>query len=161
MKKSHWLAVAMFVFSLAPQAARADEASRIALAEEVLELNGSLDTMRAAIDGMKPSMRANLQQAGVTGEDAERYIEIYIEEFHADMPRIIQVIAVSYAGAYSETELQDIATFFRTPAGQAVRRNTPELVQIAQQVGMAAGVDIDRRAAARFLAEKERGPSPS
>lgn len=130
--------------------------SRMVIAREIVELSGGTDTMLAMMDTMAPAMKADMRGRGVSEELAARFTDLFIEEFRAELPRIVELTAIAYAGAFNETELADMRNFYASPSGQALRQRSPELTRAMTQAGMLIGAEASARVAARIEAENAR-----
>ena len=137
-------------------AAQTPPESRLVIAREIVELSGGTDTMLAMMDAMAPAMRADMRQRGVSEEFAARFTELFIEEFRTELPRIVELTAIAYAGAFSEAELTDMRSFWGSASGQALRHQSPELTRAMTQAGMLIGADASARVIARLEAENAR-----
>ncbi len=159
----HLVVASVMATALWPASSLADEASRRALALEVMALNGTADTMNAMIESTMPSVRAQIAQTGaLPPAQADRLAEIFEEEFRAEMPRLMEVVAAGYAQTFTEAQLMDLKVFFETPTGRALRENTPALTQTLYAVGEQMGREVGARAFERFTREQNgNGPSPS
>jgi hypothetical protein len=153
-----FLLLALAACLLWPGAARAQTPpeARMAIAREIVELSGGTDTMLAMMDTMAPAMQADMRSRGVPEEFAARFTRLFIEEFRAELPRIVELTAIAYAGAFSEAELADMRDFWGSSSGQALRQRSPELTRAMTQAGMLIGAEASARVAARIEAENAR-----
>src|SRR5689334_19620899 len=130
------LAIAGLTFGLmCAGPAAADEASRLSVAREVVQLSGAADNADKMVDTMRPLFVAAVQGNGASSADAEHLGDLFIQEFRASMPQALEAIAIAYSQEFTETQLVDMRTFFQSPAGIAMRQRLPHLMDELQQVG--------------------------
>lgn len=153
-----WMVCAAFALAFVGGQARAQTPSeeQLTVAREVVALTGGEATAHTMMDTMRPMMLADLQSRGVPNDFAERYVELFIEEFRAEVPRMLELSAVAYAGAFSLQQLQEIRAFFSSETGRAVAARTPELTAAMSRAGALIAEEI----APRVLARMESGPPP-
>lgn len=157
-----WVAAGLALFFLfTPRAAAQPTDTRLALAREVIELSGGLDSMGQMLNAMQPQMLADLRQRGVSDEDAALFISYFIEEFRQDGPQMIELMARTYADRFSEADLESMRAFWASHAGQALREATPELAAAMMGVGMQLGQEAGLRAAERMTEDQRRRLSGS
>jgi uncharacterized protein len=140
-----------------PSSAQTPSAESLAVAREVVVLTGGEDAMRTMMDTMRPMMLEDLRGRGLPQDVAERYVTLFIEEFDRETPRIIELSAVAYAGAFSLEELREIRAFFRTDTGRAVAERTPELMSAMTRAGALIAEEIAPRVVARMQSEAPPG----
>ena len=134
------------------------DAGRMTLAREIMELTDSAGLARQTVQASRTIFMQQLRQSGRYDEPgAARMWDLFAEEFGAAIPGMVDDIAGAYAAALSEEELRDLRDFYRTPSGQAVARNLPDLVRVGQQLGGQAGQAAALRAEERFRTEREGG----
>jgi Uncharacterized protein conserved in bacteria (DUF2059) len=158
--KALFAALALLMF-MTPRAVAQPPESRVALAREVIELSGGLDVMRGMMDTMRPGMLADLRRNGMDEADANLFLDYFVEEFQASGPRLIDLAAATYADTFSDEELEAMRGFWASPAGQALREQTPNLAAAMMRAGMVVGEDAGRLALERMGADRERRLSGS
>ena len=109
----------------------APTARQMELARELIEVSGMRNLMSTMITSMVSSMESSLPR-GDTPE--ERKINDAVrgaakDEFAKFVPKMIDISADLYARNYSEQELSDVLTFYKSPSGQSVLAKTPKLMQ--------------------------------
>src|SRR5262247_341726 len=100
-------ALALFAVEARAQTPPAYSTEQLALAQEIVELSGAEGMLGQMMETLAPQLANQLIATGASREVATRYVEIFLEEFRADMPRIIGLTSVSYATAFTEDELRD------------------------------------------------------
>lgn len=130
--------------------------AQLALAREVVALSGAEEMMRAQLRALAPQMAEQIVAAGRPRAFAERYVAVFLEEFDADAPRVLELGAVAYADAFTEQELLDLRTFYNSPTGRAFVQKGAAIGDAMTQVGLVIGAEVGARALQRM--ERERGP---
>ncbi len=127
---------------VSPASARADDASKDAKIEELFTLTHSEEMVPQMTQQMmaqaRQMMLSSSQQMHLPPEAMSR-----VEETQKRMMALINeriswqklrpVLAKVYRDTYTEDELQGIVDFYKTPAGQAMLKKTPLLVQNMMQ----------------------------
>lgn len=131
----------------------------LVIAREVVLLTGGESAMQDMVESVRPMMLADLTGRGMSPERAERYLTIFIQEFQSEFPRIIELAAIAYAGAFSIQQLEEIRAFYQTETGQAVVERTPELTMAMMRAGMLIAEEITPRVIERFTDEPPASPS--
>lgn len=130
-------------------AARADDASRLAVAREVVQLSGAEQQVHRMIDVMEPvfvnSIRSTYPQ-----DQAQRLGRLFVEELNAEIPALLEDAAAAYAQALSEEDLIAMREFYRSPAGQHMVQSLPVVSAALQRAGGAAGQAAGQRAVQRL-----------
>ena len=110
--------------------ARADEASKSAKAEELLQLTQG-DQMMKMMEPMMKSMMAQAdkdmpaEQRAKAGEMQEKMMALVAASLNKAKP----ALAKAYTDTYTEEELDGILTFYKSPAGKALLQKMPEVMQ--------------------------------
>ena len=134
------------VFALAATAVHADAQSD---AEYIASVTATRANFEGALMAQRPMLVSAIQHdmstKGIVLPEPERFfdmfVEVWIDSFTAEMQ---SVTAEIYLDLFSETELEALAAFYATDAGQAMLEKTPELMmrgaQAGAEVGMIAGL---------------------
>ncbi len=140
--------------------ARAQEATytdaHLALAREVVLEVGTEAMLNDMMAQMAPTMADQIVASGADRAVAERFVVIFLEEFAAEAPRIIELTAIAYAGAFTEPQLRDIQNFYRSPTGQVMVERMPEMTTAMMRAGTMLGEDVAQRAVQRLIAERQQ-----
>lgn len=113
--------------------ARMAEDKRV-LATELVLLSGVEKQMATVVAGMRTQMDAQFDQA-LAGPAASQkpLIEEYRVKIHAvitegtDWKQMMPDIVKAYADAYSEGELRELVTFFKSPIGKVYAERNPQI----------------------------------
>ena len=129
---------------------------RLTLAREVMVLSGGERAFRDMMDQMRPMMLQDMRASGVSEQNADHIIDMFVEEFGAEAPRLIELGALAYADAFTDQELRDMAAFLRTPSGQAMIEHQAEIAGAMMRAGMLVGQEVG----ARVVERARQSPPP-
>lgn len=160
MVRTLFVAIAALVMVSGAASAQAPSETNLNLAREIVTLSGAGDNARAGYASMAPMMLDQMRRSGMGGEDAERLVELMAEEFEATIPEILELVAIAYAGAFTEQQLTELRDFYRSETGQALRRQTPEITMALARAGEIFGREAAERAVERWRREREQGRRP-
>ena len=124
-----------FLWCAAP--ARADEASRSAKAEELLQLTQS-DQMMKAMEPMVKGMVAQMDK-DMSAEQRSKVVEIQgkmMALIAGNINKAKPALAKVYTDTYTEEEIDGILGFYKSPAGKAFIQKMPEVMQRSMPVMM-------------------------
>lgn len=137
------LAVLVMMVVVAPCAARADEASKEAKVKELfaaMHMNHVLDPMLKSIqqemEQMVESPAGMQQMTPAQKKLTQDYLAQSMAVVNHDLgwtalePEYVKL----YANTYSESEIDGILAFYKSPAGQAMLAKSPQLTQGAMQI---------------------------
>ena len=122
---------------------RADEASKSAKAEELLQLTQS-DQMMKMIEPMMKGMLAQMdtnmpaEQRAKVGEVQAKLMALIAGSLSKAKPAFAKV----YTDTYTEDEIDGILAFYKTPAGKALLQKMPEVMQRMMPVMMKVMSDV-------------------
>ncbi|MES2219454.1 MAG: DUF2059 domain-containing protein [Acidobacteriota bacterium] len=136
----------MSLFSCAVQTGHADDATKLAKVHEFFKLT-KMDQMTAQVmNQVKTQLNSGMMQQ-MTGFKLTPDQQQSVDAFSAKIDKVIfdalswdnlePQYAKLYAAAYTEQQIDDILTFYRSPTGRAVVEKSPVLMKesnaIAQQ----------------------------
>ena len=116
---------------------RADEASKSAKAEELLQLTQG-DQMMKMMEPMMKGMLAQMdkdmpaEQRAKAGEMQGKMMALVAVSLSKAKPALAKV----YADTYTEEEIDGILAFYKSPAGKALLQKMPEVMQRLMPVMM-------------------------
>ncbi len=131
------LGAVLVAFGVATGGARAQTtttaptAHQLELSHQLIEASGASANYDKLIDGMMRQIFAQAAQ-GQTAQSQQNLasLEQAEEKTMAKIkPKIFEVVRNAYATTYTESEMQAILAFDRTPAGQAMIAKAPLLTQ--------------------------------
>ena len=109
-------------------AAPAYTPSHLALAREVMLSSG----IARSFDSVLPAFADQIRKQTVTRPELSKDLEEVLTSLQPEMElqkqRMIDIAARTYAAKFSEAELKEIATFFRSPAGKHYVEAQPQLL---------------------------------
>lgn len=127
--------LALLLFT--PLFAHADEASKQAKAEELLQLTHMDHIMSQMIDQMTARMKATADQQAASMHFTPEQKSAY-DDFQQKLNQLLAsylswdkmkpLMVQVYSETYTDEELDGILNFYRSPAGQAMVAKTPELM---------------------------------
>jgi hypothetical protein len=147
---------AMLLWCASP--VRADEASKSAKAEELLQMTQSDQILKT----MEPMMKGMLAQAGKdmtaeqrakAGDLQEKMLALIGESLNKAKPALVKV----YTDTYTEDELDGILAFYKSPAGKAFIQKMPEVMQRSMPVMMQMIGDLQPELKKMVEGSKEKG----
>jgi hypothetical protein len=131
-----WIVMLAVVMVMAPMGARADEASKTAKVKELFALthvDHSLDRMRSAMQQQVQATAKNAPGAEQMTPEKKKIQQEYIDnsmkvvDQQFGWPVLEPAFLRLYSDAYSESDLDGILAFYKSPAGQAMLAKAPEL----------------------------------
>jgi len=126
----------------------------LATAMEVLEVTNAKANMLRVIDLMTPSV-INLiqrQHPNLDSKVLEEFQTAFRGEMSADSDTLIKSMAQIYIKHFSDSDLQGILQFYRTPTGKKLITEMPVVIKESTELGMAWGQVAGQRAAERAVA---------
>lgn len=113
--------------AMAP-AAPAFSASHLALAREVMLNSG----IARSFDSILPAFADQIRKQAVTRPEIAKDLDAVLAGLQPEMElqkqRMVDIAARTYAAKFSEAELKDIATFFRSTSGKRYVEAQPQLL---------------------------------
>lgn len=157
MKKILLLALSLVLCGAGRAAAQPEpSASHMAAAVELLESMNIADALQLSINTMlEVQMQANPDM---------RQLEDVMREFFAkymSWESLKDGYARIYANTFTENELRQITTFYRTPVGQKVARSMPQLMAEGAKLGERAVTDHQMELQQMILRRLEQGSGTS
>lgn len=138
----------------------ADRAKRIQLAQQLLEVDGTIEQVNQVRAGMMPALEQAMREEDsfrqLPAADQTKLLELMDDEFQNNlMPQILALIPDYYADSMTTQQLQDTVNAFQTPALKAYVSAHAHMSDALQ--GRAADVaqQCARRAVQRFIAWKQ------
>lgn len=111
-----------------PAPAAAPTATHLALARELIAING----LARLADPFLPQFSAQIRKGAVTrpemAKDLDQVLDKLKPEIDQQKQQIVETTARMYASSFTEFELRDLITFFRTPSGQKYLQLSPRIL---------------------------------
>ena len=122
--------------------AYADEASRRAMAEELLNLanmQGTMEKSFAMIKQMMPAQMEKMKQAtgqtnmpSCVSSQTTKMMDMMAQEYSWD--KIKGDFITLYVETFTEDEMEGVIAFYKSPAGQAFIKKQPELMRRSMEL---------------------------
>ena len=127
----------------APAPVRADDATKLQKAGELLQLTSGEQMMKA----MEPMMKSMMAQAEKNMPADQRAKASEIQQKMMSlitglMEKAKPALAKAYMDVYTEDELDAILTFYKSPAGKAFIQKMPDVMQRSTPVMMQLMTDM-------------------
>ena len=118
------------------QTAPTPSAHQLELAKRVMDDVGGDKMINQVMNAMMGPMTAQMAN-GQSKDVQEKTQTVIMPALQATMtrvmPKMMELMTVSYAQTFSEQELTDIDTFYRSPSGQAMIAKLPQLMASTMQ----------------------------
>jgi hypothetical protein len=158
--RAAFLALALIAV-VAPASAQQKEpsASAIKIAREILDLKNTGELFGPMVPGVIERVKGMLAQTNPTlGKDLDAVAATLRKTFAPRTAELLNDIARLYASRFTEAELKEIVTFYRTPTGKKVITQEPEVFDDAMAGLKGWQEKFSEEVFARFRAEmKKRG----
>lgn len=143
----------------ATQPALAQDADQLGLARDLMGAMKIADNFDAVVptvlQALKPALTGSSPKAAKDFDDA---MPMIAQEMSASKTGLVNDIAAIYAKSFDKAELQQMVTFYRSPAGEKLARLTPVMAQQTMAVGQRFGQEVAGRLTERMRAElRKRG----
>lgn len=130
------LAALLFATGLAGSAfAQEPTPSHLQAAQELIQLTGAL----SSLDTMIPVFGDQIKQRNITRPDLTKDLDEVLRSLQPELQlqkaEIVALVAKSYAKFFTEDELRQLTTFFRTPVGVKFLKSQVDLIdEVADEV---------------------------
>lgn len=155
------LLAALLAVPISAHAADADKQKSILELIELVGLNNVLEQI--TLSSFNSSIAAIQRQNGtLETKRVELIRDVFVQTFKENSPTLIAKVAISYEKAFSQQEIDDLITFYKSPTG---RKSIKIMPQLAQE-GMKDGIEwanqlvplIRQRIVERINKEKAESP---
>ena len=159
------LCLALFTLPFAAvanaQAANADLNARLAAASDLIDAMGGRQSVLEQIDRVIPAQMQALQaQFPSITPDTRRIIEKSMrDEMTLGVNKLLSQMANAWARRFTVTDLRQIASFHRSPAGQRLRAQQEDLQREIAEIGRNWGADVGRRIQQRLQEHLNKPPA--
>jgi uncharacterized protein len=151
--------LAAFLLSATPTLAQQPSKSAISLANEILEIKGSMTIFEAVIPGVIEKSKSTLMQMSPNlfkdlndvANDLRKEFAPRLDTLRADVARI-------YAARFTEQEMKDTLAFYKSPLGKKILTEEPAFVDRSMSAAQDWAIKLNDEVLQRFRAEmKKRG----
>jgi hypothetical protein len=131
----------------------------IAAAKEILAMKNAGAMYASAVPNLVAQTKDALLQANLNYQkDLNEVAVIVAQQFAGREKEIGDGMAKIYAGEFSEQELKDLVTFYKSPLGQKLLTTEPRAIQLSMQFMTEWGRTFSETVNAAFRAEmRKRG----
>jgi hypothetical protein len=152
------LAVVWCLVAAAAQA-QTPSAGAVATARELLAIKGSTSMFEPVIPGVIETTKNNLLPTNPNLSRELNEVSVQLrKEFEAKKAELVYEVAIIYARHFTEQELKDMITFYKSPLGQKVLKEEPTAVDQSLKRAQDWSIDFADVVMGRFRAEmKKRG----
>lgn len=156
--------VAAFLLCAAPATpsfAQQPSKNAMSLANEILEIKGSMTIFEAVIPGVIEKSKATLLQMNPNlFKDLNDVATNLRKEFGPRLEALRSEIAQIYATRFTEQEMKDTLTFYKSPLGKKILAEEPTFVDRSMSAAQDWAIKLNDEVLQRFRAEmKKRGHS--
>ncbi|WP_281560239.1 DUF2059 domain-containing protein [Thalassomonas sp. RHCl1] len=132
---------ATFALALFAYPVNAESPSKKAAIEEVFVVMGMDKQIYGGFEAMMLTVEQQAARLQLNGEETEELKNIYRNWFEHDIDRVkIKAEMVElYAQTFSEKEIAELLTFYKSPTGQKLLEKSPELMKLGAQIGIEEG----------------------
>jgi hypothetical protein len=151
---------AMLMLACAPSArAQQPSANSIAMANEILDIKGSMNLFAPLIPGVvEQSKNTLLQMNPNMFKDLTEVADALRKEYAPRLTALRQDIVKIYAARFTEQELKDTLAFYKSPVGKKLLSEEPAFVERSMSAAQDWAVKLNEEALQRFRAEmRKRG----
>jgi hypothetical protein len=151
---------AMMMLACAP-AARAQEpsANSIAMANEIIDIKGSMTLFDPLIPGVvEQSKNTLLQMNPNMFKDLTDVAATLRKEYAPRLSALRQDIVKLYAARFTEQELKEVLTFYKSPIGKKLLTEEPTFIERTMTAAQDWAIKLNAEAIPRFRVEmRKRG----
>ena len=118
---------------------QADETSKAAKAEELLQLTQSDQMMKSFLAPMKGVLTAEMSKTDMPAEKRAKASEMQAKIMAMIADRLSKArpaLVKAYADTFTEGEIDGILAFYKSPAGQALLQRMPQVMERSMPVIM-------------------------
>lgn len=156
--------VAAFLLCAAPATpslAQQPSKNALSLANEILEIKGSMTIFEAVIPGVIEKSKATLLQVNPNlFKDINDVATNLRKEFAPRLDALRTEIAQIYATRFTEQEMKDTLAFYKSPLGKKILSEEPAFVDRSMSAAQDWAIKLNDEALQRFRAEmRKRGHS--
>jgi len=113
--------------------------------QTMFELAGIEETYQVAVEQMMEVFKQQYQGGG-----EELWNEMKTEFMNTSMTELVTMLTPIYQKYLTQSDLEDIIVFYRSPVGQKLGENTPKITQESMVVGQEWGMEIGRKLVERL-----------
>jgi hypothetical protein len=157
---SRWaLAAAVWCLVAASAQAQTPTAGAVAAARELLAVKGGTLMFEPVIPGVVESTKNSLLPTNPSlAKDLNEVSSQLRKEYESKKAELVYEVAIVYAKHFTEQELKELVTFYKSPLGQKMLKEEPAALDESLKRAQDWSVDFSEAVMGRFRAEmKKRG----
>lgn len=133
----------------------------MAAAKELLGLKNAHAMYASAVPNIIQRMKANLLQNNLNYQkDLDEVALVIAKEFAGRENEVSEQMAKIYANTFTEQELKDLVTFYKTPLGAKLLSDEPKAITASMGYMNEWAVQFSEKVAERFRAEMKKRNKP-
>ena len=151
--------LAAFLLSATPTLAQQPSKASLALANEILEIKGSMSIFDAVIPGVIEKSKSSLMQMNPNlFKDLNDVANNLRKEFAPRLDTLRADVARIYASRFTEQEMKDTIAFYKSPLGKKILTEEPAFDDRSMTAAQEWAIKLNDEILQRFRAEmKKRG----
>jgi hypothetical protein len=152
-------ALMLSAMPMAPALAQQPSKSALSLANEILDIKGSMLIFEAVIPGVVEKSKATfLQMNPNLFKDLNDVANNLRKEFAPRLDTLRADVARIYASRFTEQEMKDTIAFYKSPLGKKILTEEPAFVDRSMSAAQDWAIKLNDEILQRFRAEmKKRG----
>ena len=157
---SRWaLAAALMGFALTAAQAQAPSAGAVAAARELIQVKGGGAMFEPVIPGVVETTKNSLLPTNPNLSRDLNEVSLQLrKEFETKKAELVYEVAIVYAKHFTEQELKELVTFYRSPLGLKMLKEEPVAVEESLKRAQDWSIEFSEVVMGRFRAEmKKRG----
>jgi uncharacterized protein len=157
---SRWaLAAALMCVSVTAGQAQAPTAGAVAAARELIAVKGGGGMFEPVIPGVVETTKNSLLPTNPSLSRDLNEVSLQLRrEYESKKAELVYEVAIVYAKHFTEQELKDLVTFYKSPLGQKMLKEEPVALDESLKRAQDWSVDFSEVVMGRFRAEmKKRG----
>jgi len=141
--------------------ARADDATRLRLAREVVDVAHVSDNMRKIMPTMLAQLKPMIMQQGqADSATVDDFVKRVSTRFDKSIDQFTDLAAGIYAKEFSEDDLTNLLAFYKTPTGHDLVAKQSEIAQAMFVAGKEWGQAVAQQVIEEFKKEKAAAAPP-
>jgi hypothetical protein len=149
--------VAAACAALSPASAQEPSANAVAMAREVIVLKGGNILFERVVPGVIENAKNSFIPTNPQlGKQLTEVAELLHKELDPKRAEIVNEVARIFAQRFTEQELKDIVTFYRSPAGKKLAVEEPNTIELSMKRAQAWAEDLSDKVMTRFRVEMKK-----
>jgi uncharacterized protein len=143
--------------ALSPARAQEPSANAVAMAREYMVLKGGNLLFERIVPGVIENVKNTFVPTNPQlGKPLKEVAELLHKEFEPKRAEITNEVARVFAQRFTEAELKDIVTFYRSPVGKKLAIEEPNTIELSMKRAQAWADDLSEKVMSRFRVEMKK-----